>query len=333
VIGAQGISTSYVSPTALSASIPASYLSAPGTLAIGVFNPAPGGGFSATTVNVTVGVVNPVPSLSSVSPTSVTAGSGDFTLTATGASFVSGAQIFWGATSLATTVLSASSASATVPASLVATAGSAAILIVNPTPGGGASSASTFTIEGAPPVCAPGSEVLPAGTFGCPVDGAGNGAADAQVFEVTVPTHFAMFHNHTINPDPTKTIQIRQGCGASSTLLEEEPYDCEETHARILQPGFSTFVRCSGRFSTSPTAVGAFVTEAVPPVGTPTVRTWDSTTVLTQTRFINASNATGSACSPARTRPPSSSTAARPSRTPRGAPASPETRAPTTSPA
>jgi hypothetical protein len=53
-IGTQGIATQYLSGTQLLATIPASYLSSPGTLQIDVFNPPPGGGFSASSVAVTV---------------------------------------------------------------------------------------------------------------------------------------------------------------------------------------------------------------------------------------------------------------------------------------
>jgi hypothetical protein len=54
-IGTQGIPTQVVSATALNATLPASYLAHPGTLSIDVFNPAPGGGFSPSSVTLTVG--------------------------------------------------------------------------------------------------------------------------------------------------------------------------------------------------------------------------------------------------------------------------------------
>lgn len=54
-IGVNGISTHYVSPTLLQASIPASYLGAAGTIKISTYNPEPGGGFSVATADVYVG--------------------------------------------------------------------------------------------------------------------------------------------------------------------------------------------------------------------------------------------------------------------------------------
>jgi hypothetical protein len=62
VIGGQGLSTSYVSPTQLLATVPASYLGVSGTtLAIGAYTPGPGGGFSATTASLLVGAPHPRP--------------------------------------------------------------------------------------------------------------------------------------------------------------------------------------------------------------------------------------------------------------------------------
>jgi hypothetical protein len=64
----------------------------------------------------------------------------------TGSGFVTGGQVFFGATALATSVASATSAQATVPASLVTAAGTVQVTFVNPTPGGGASGSLTFMI-------------------------------------------------------------------------------------------------------------------------------------------------------------------------------------------
>jgi hypothetical protein len=145
-IGSQGIATSYVSATQLLAAVPAAYLSGAGTLQVGVFNPTPGGGFSPTTVTLAVGSLNPTPTLTTLAPPSVSAGSGAFTLSLSGSGFASGAQAFFGSTALATTYMSSVLAQAAVPAYLVATSGNVQIVIVNPAPGGGASGAVSFAI-------------------------------------------------------------------------------------------------------------------------------------------------------------------------------------------
>src|SRR5438067_1629785 len=56
---------------------------------------------------------------------------------------------------LATSFVSSTQLTATVPASLVATAGTASITVVNPSPGGGTSNAQTFTISAAPVITSP----------------------------------------------------------------------------------------------------------------------------------------------------------------------------------
>ncbi|RAK63480.1 hypothetical protein DLM85_20970 [Hymenobacter edaphi] len=93
---------------------------------------------------------NPAPTLSSLSPANRLAGSGAFTLTATGTNFVAGSALTFNGADLATTFVSATSLTATVPAAAVATAGSYSVTVTNPAPGGGSSSAVAFTVLPAP---------------------------------------------------------------------------------------------------------------------------------------------------------------------------------------
>ena len=105
--------------------------------------------FDEITINDYTGANNPVPALTNIAPTAVTAGSAAFTLTVNGSNFVNGALVKWNSTNLSTTYVSATQLSASVPASLVATAGTASVTVFNPTPGGGTSSAASFTITAA----------------------------------------------------------------------------------------------------------------------------------------------------------------------------------------
>src|SRR3984957_9115701 len=92
---------------------------------------------------------NPVPSISSLSPTSVQAGAAATTLTVTGSGFVATSEVEWNGTALATTFVSATSLTAIIPAASLTTAGTAALTVINPTPGGGTSSAISFDISAA----------------------------------------------------------------------------------------------------------------------------------------------------------------------------------------
>ena len=93
------------------------------------------------------GTSNAAPVLSSISPTSATAGSAQLTLTANGTGFISGAVINWNGTALATTFVSSIKLTAVVPATSLTTAGTASVTVFTPSPGGGTSSPSTFTIN------------------------------------------------------------------------------------------------------------------------------------------------------------------------------------------
>ncbi len=67
------------------------------------------------------GVVTPT--LSSISPASVAAGSAAFTLTATGTNFTSGTQILWDGVAQPTTVVSNTQLTASITAAQIAVAG------------------------------------------------------------------------------------------------------------------------------------------------------------------------------------------------------------------
>lgn len=89
---------------------------------------------------------NLAPVLSGISPnTAPEAGSG-FTLTATGSDFSPSSVIRWNGSPLATTFVSGTTLTATVPASLIATAGTPTVTVFTPTPGGGTSAGQTFTV-------------------------------------------------------------------------------------------------------------------------------------------------------------------------------------------
>jgi hypothetical protein len=136
--------TTFVSATELTATILATDIAKGGTFAVTVNSPAPGGGTSGASNFV---VDNPVPTLTSISPSSATHGGAAFTLTATGTNYVVGSVIEWKGVKLTTTHVSSTTLTATVPSTDIKTAGTAAVTVVNSTPGGGTSAAQTFTIN------------------------------------------------------------------------------------------------------------------------------------------------------------------------------------------
>ena len=95
---------------------------------------------------------NPAPTLNAVSPTFALAGGAEFTLTASGTGFVSGSVVRWNGASRATTLVSSTELRAVISASDIASVGTAQVTVVNPSPGGGTSSAIAFTIDPVVPV-------------------------------------------------------------------------------------------------------------------------------------------------------------------------------------
>jgi hypothetical protein len=151
--------------TQITVAVPASLIAGPGSLAVTVTNPGP------VVSNALSLTVNPVPGLTGLSPTAGTAGSGAVTLTITGTNLPTGALVQWNRQSLTTTVVSATQITASVPASLMATAGQASITVV--TTDSVSSNALTFTVNPAPAITAlgPSSASLGGAAFNLTVTG------------------------------------------------------------------------------------------------------------------------------------------------------------------
>ncbi|MCX9025939.1 MAG: hypothetical protein OIN85_07600 [Candidatus Methanoperedens sp.] len=140
--------TTYVSTTSLTATIPASDMTSAGTHSITVLNPTPGGG---TSNPQTFTVNNKVPTTSSIAPNSKNVSDLDFTMTVTGTNFVSGSIVRFDGSNRTTTYGSSTTLTATINASYMTSAGTHSITVFNPTPGGGTSNPQTFTVNNEAP--------------------------------------------------------------------------------------------------------------------------------------------------------------------------------------
>lgn len=134
----------------ITAAIPATELTAIGSIPVTVTNPTPGGGAS-NSVNFAIN--NPPPVITSINPTTGLVGQAIPTLTVTGTNFVSGATVSFNGTSNAATVSNAGATiTAAIPATELPAAGPVPVIVTNPAPGGGASNSATFTISNPVPV-------------------------------------------------------------------------------------------------------------------------------------------------------------------------------------
>ncbi len=125
--GAQ-LTTTFVDPTTLTATIPATLLTAAGAFPVIVRNPD---NLSSSPVNFQVTASTPPPTLTSLNPSTIPQGSAAFTLILNGANFQPGATARWNGTNLQTTLQSAAQLSAGVPANLLLSAVTASIDVRN----------------------------------------------------------------------------------------------------------------------------------------------------------------------------------------------------------
>lgn len=92
---------------------------------------------------------NSTPVITTLSPSSVTAGVGSFILTVNGSNFVSGSKVRWNGVDRVTNFVNSTQITATITSGDVSSAGTASVTVFTPEPGGGTSNLSTFTINSA----------------------------------------------------------------------------------------------------------------------------------------------------------------------------------------
>ena len=147
--GTAKLTTTYVSATQLTAVISKTLLATAGTVNVTVTSPEPVGG---TSNPIPFSIINPIPTLIRITPSSVTVGATETTLIVTGTNFVLASQVKLGTTVLNTTFVSSTRLTATVPTHLMATVGAYTVKVTSPTPGGGTSNGLTFTVGQPVPV-------------------------------------------------------------------------------------------------------------------------------------------------------------------------------------
>jgi Tol biopolymer transport system component len=144
--------TTFVSSTQLTAKITIADLASAGTQNVSTFNPAPEGGTSSTIAfTVQPFTSNPVPTIASLSDSSIWAGWPGFPLAINGTGFVVGTISQWNGLNRPTTVLSDTLLKGAIPASDLANPGDAQVAVFNGSPGGGPSNSMTLTVKPVPP--------------------------------------------------------------------------------------------------------------------------------------------------------------------------------------
>ncbi|MCC3152020.1 DUF4394 domain-containing protein [Hymenobacter sp. BT770] len=214
--------TTFVSATQVTAAIPASDIATPGTYGVTVANAAPGGGTSAPatfTVNAPV-VNNPAPTITSLSPAAVTAGTAAQTLTVNGTNFLASSVVNFNGAARTTTFVSATQLTIALSAADQATPGAYPVTVTNPAPGGGTSAAATFTVN-AVPVPAPTLAVTQGGTS-YPNNGTAYNFGNQLVGTTSAPVAFTLT-NSSADPLTISSITTTGNFAVSGTAPTTVP--------------------------------------------------------------------------------------------------------------
>jgi trimeric autotransporter adhesin len=148
-VGGAAEQTAYVSTTQITAIIPASQLASGAQLPVVALN---GSSSSGSGTPIDLQVSNPSPTITSVGPSVVLAGSTAATIQVTGSGFVPTTQIQVNGSSRTTVFVSATQVNLTLSAADLAAAGSLSLTAVNAAPGGGTSTAATVAVNNPTPV-------------------------------------------------------------------------------------------------------------------------------------------------------------------------------------
>ncbi|MGI4828544.1 MAG: beta strand repeat-containing protein, partial [Janthinobacterium lividum] len=142
------LATTYLTATSLSYVVPSADLTTAGLFNLTVVNPAPGGGTSAAAV---LEVDNPSPTVTSVSPSTISTGSGSSTVSVIGTNFTKATVITVNGTTVPATYYTSAQMQVVVPASYFASPGSLSFRASNPAPGGGSSAAVSLAVNSVTP--------------------------------------------------------------------------------------------------------------------------------------------------------------------------------------
>lgn len=142
----------FESTSSISVRVPAVLVQNPGTVRVVVVTPPPGGGQSQPLDFTIVAGPSPIPQITSLSPSGVFTGAGQFTLTVTGTNFVSQSGVNVNGSARQTAFVNATTLRAAILASDVENGGALQIVVVNPPPGGGSSNTVSLSVTNPFPI-------------------------------------------------------------------------------------------------------------------------------------------------------------------------------------
>jgi hypothetical protein len=97
-------------------------------------------------------IQNPVPRITSITPTNAPAGSRGLTLNVSGSNFISSSVVRWAGSDRATIFVSSAQLTASISSADLSNPDTVSVTVVNPSPGGGTSAVANFLITSPPPL-------------------------------------------------------------------------------------------------------------------------------------------------------------------------------------
>jgi outer membrane protein assembly factor BamB len=177
----QPLQTTFISRNELRAPIDPAAVDAASFVFVWVRNPAPDG---ATSGRALFTVLNRVPRVAALNPSSAITGSADLVLEVSGADFVPESQVAWNGKLRPTTFVSTGLLRTTVSASDLLASAEIAVAVVNPPPGGGFSTGLKFPISNpAPSIVSFGPQSAVAGGSGFTLTVTGAGFRPSSVVQ------------------------------------------------------------------------------------------------------------------------------------------------------
>jgi 6-phosphogluconolactonase (cycloisomerase 2 family) len=218
------LQTSYAGPTVVTTAIPVALITTQGTASITVTNPPnglPGGGTS-NAVTMTILPPNTTPVVTSISPTSATAGAPAFTLAVNGTGFVQGSQVTFNLNNVATTFVNSSQLTAAIPASAIAVAGNPYVIVNNPD--GFASAQINFAVSNPQPVAGSiNPPSLPVGSNALTLNVVGSGFEPGSVVLVSGSPRATTFESSTLLQAALLPGDLAQGGTLLVTVMNPAP--------------------------------------------------------------------------------------------------------------
>ncbi len=188
----------FLSENQITATVPFNFITAANPMVpVQISTPSPGGGNS-NIINFVINPANnPIPAISSISPSAAFADQTPFNVSIMGSGLVSNSQMTVNGSNRPTGFISASSLSGSLQFSDLATTGTIQIAVLNPAPGGGGSNSLPLSITNpAPLIAAVNPKTTAAGGTNVTFTVAGTGFASTSQISINGTVHTATFVNN-----------------------------------------------------------------------------------------------------------------------------------------